>query len=209
MTAGRISAVGERVPARQTIALGGRAVLPGFVDCHTHLVYAGERMAEHALRLAGASYAEIAQAGGGILSTVRAVRAASEAELVAAALPRIAALLAEGVTRIEIKSGYGLELEHELKMLRVIRRMDELSPVRVHATFLGAHAVPGNEFNDLAVTLIRTHANQFARLELRALLATLVQRYAIDVQAPERIGYRPQVTLRPSSRVEGTLRRLS
>lgn len=142
VTAGRISAVGERVPARQTITLGGRAVLPGLVDCHTHLVYAGERMAEHALRLAGASYAEIAQAGGGILSTVRAVRAASEAELVDATLPRIAALLAEGVTRIEIKSGYGLELDHELKMLRVIRRLDELSPVRIHATFLGAHAVP-------------------------------------------------------------------
>ena len=117
-------------------------MLPGLVDCHTHLVYAGERMAEHALRLAGASYAEIAQAGGGILSTVRAVRAASEAELVDATLPRLAALLAEGVTRIEIKSGYGLELKHELKMLRVIRRLDELSPVRVHATFLGAHAVP-------------------------------------------------------------------
>ena len=148
VTDGRISAVGERVPARRTVTLGGRAVLPGFVDCHTHLVYAGERMTEHALRLAGASYAEIAQAGGGILSTVRAVRAASEAELVDAALPRLATLLAEGVTRIEIKSGYGLELKHELKMLRVIRRLDELSPVRVHATFLGAHAVPEGEDAD-------------------------------------------------------------
>ena len=142
VTGGRVSAIGERVPARQTVNLDGDVVLPGFVDCHTHLVYAGDRMAEHTLRLAGASYGEIARAGGGILSTVRSVRAASEAELVEAALPRISALMAEGVTRIEIKSGYGLDMENELKMLRAIRELDRRSPARIHATFLGPHAVP-------------------------------------------------------------------
>lgn len=142
VTDGCVSAIGERVPARQTVDLNGCVVLPGFIDCHTHLVYAGNRMAEHSLRLSGASYADIARAGGGIRSTVRSVRAASETELVNAALPRIDALLREGVTRIEIKSGYGLDLDNELKMLRVIRELDRLSPVRLHATFLGAHAVP-------------------------------------------------------------------
>jgi imidazolonepropionase len=142
VTGGRVSSVGERVPAAQTVSLDGHLVLPGFIDCHTHLVYAGDRMREHALRLAGASYAEIARAGGGILSTVRSVREATEAELVEAALPRISALMAEGVTRIEIKSGYGLDLENELKMLRAIRVLDQRSPARIHATFLGAHAVP-------------------------------------------------------------------
>jgi imidazolonepropionase len=142
VTGGCISAIGERVPARQTVDLNGCVVLPGLIDCHTHLVYAGSRMIEHSLRRSGASYADIARAGGGIRSTVRSVHAASEKELVDLALPRIDALLREGVTRVEIKSGYGLDLDNELKMLRVIRELDRLTPVRVHATFLGAHAVP-------------------------------------------------------------------
>ncbi|MGB5209136.1 MAG: imidazolonepropionase [Gammaproteobacteria bacterium] len=142
VTDGRISAVGERVRSRQIVDLGESIVLPGLIDCHTHLVYAGDRMAEHALRLSGASYADIARAGGGIRSTVRSVREASESELVDAALPRIHTLLREGVTRIEIKSGYGLDLENELKMLRVIRELDRQTPVHLHATFLGAHAIP-------------------------------------------------------------------
>src|SRR5690606_32509380 len=110
--------------------------------CHTHLVWAGDRADEFALRQAGSDYAAIARAGGGILSTVEAVRAADEDTLVALALPRLRALAAEGVTCVEIKSGYGLDLDAELKMLRAIRRLGELQPLRVRATFLGAHTVP-------------------------------------------------------------------
>ncbi|MCC4116902.1 imidazolonepropionase [Aromatoleum toluclasticum] len=120
----------------------GGVMTPGLVDCHTHLVFGGNRADEFARRLEGASYAEIAQAGGGILSTVRATRAASEDELLAAALPRLAALVADGVTTVEIKSGYGLTLADELKMLRVARRLGERLPVRVLTTLLGAHALP-------------------------------------------------------------------
>ena len=146
---GRFSAIGERVEAKQEIDLDGHLVLPGFVDCHTHLLYAGDRMKEHALRLSGASYEEIARSGGGILSTVRAVRAATIEDLVEQSMPRAQALMAEGVTTIEIKSGYGLDTDNEMKMLRAIRRLDELIPARVRATFLGAHAVPdGRERRD-------------------------------------------------------------
>lgn len=120
----------------------GRLATPGLVDCHTHLVYGGERSHEFALRLAGASYEEIARAGGGILATVRATRAASEDELLARALPRMQALLAEGVCAVEIKSGYGLELAHERKQLRVARRLGQFCGVTVRSTFLGAHSLP-------------------------------------------------------------------
>jgi len=120
----------------------GRWITPGLIDCHTHLVYAGSRAAEFEARLAGASYEDIARAGGGIVSTVRATRAASEDELVRQALPRLDALLAEGVTTVEIKSGYGLDLETERKMLRAARRLAAERPVEVRATFLGAHALP-------------------------------------------------------------------
>ena len=120
----------------------GGVITPGLVDCHTHLVFGGNRADEFALRLEGASYAEIAQAGGGILSTVRATRAASEDELLAATLPRLTALAADGVTTVEIKSGYGLTVADELKMLRVARRLGERLPVRIVTTLLGAHALP-------------------------------------------------------------------
>lgn len=139
---GRIVSLGEAVSAAREVDLGGRLVMPGLIDCHTHLVWAGDRADEFAMRRAGASYADIARAGGGILSTVKAVRAADEESLVALALPRLAALAAEGVTAVEIKSGYGLDLDSELKMLRAVRRLGERQPVRVHATFLGAHTVP-------------------------------------------------------------------
>jgi imidazolonepropionase len=119
-----------------------RWVLPGFIDCHTHLVYGGNRSLEHEMRLEGASYAEIAQAGGGIRSTVAATRIAGEEELLAASAPRLRALMSEGVTTVEIKSGYGLDLETERRMLRTARRLGAENPVRVVTTYLGAHAVP-------------------------------------------------------------------
>ena len=120
----------------------GRWITPGLIDCHTHLVHAGDRAAEFEQRLAGASYEAIAQAGGGILSTVRAVRAATEAELVAQSLPRLDVLLREGVTTVEVKSGYGLDLASEERMLRAARSLGRLRPVSVVTSFLGAHAVP-------------------------------------------------------------------
>lgn len=120
----------------------GALVTPGLVDCHTHLVYGGQRAHEHALRLAGASYEEVARAGGGILSTVHATRAASEDALCAQATPRLQQLLADGVCAIEIKSGYGLSLAHERTQLRVARRLGHTHGVTVRTTFLGAHALP-------------------------------------------------------------------
>ena len=122
--------------------LGGAWVTPSLVDCHTHLVFAGNRADEFALRLAGASYEEIAQRGGGIVSTVRATREADEQALFACAAARLEPLLAEGVGAIEIKSGYGLELAAERKMLRVARALARRYPVSVYTTFLGAHALP-------------------------------------------------------------------
>jgi imidazolonepropionase len=122
--------------------LGGAWVTPGLVDCHTHLVYGGQRADEFAQRLAGVSYEEIARQGGGIVSTVRATRAADEESLFRQSAARLEPLLAEGVTAIEIKSGYGLDLASERKMLRVARRLGEQYPVSVHTTFLGAHALP-------------------------------------------------------------------
>ena len=128
--------------AAQKISLDGRWITPGLIDCHTHLVYAGDRAHEFELRLAGASYEEIARAGGGIVSTVKATRAASEDQLVAQSLPRLDALIAEGVTTIEIKSGYGLDRENEAKQLRAARRLGHERDVDVVTTFLGAHALP-------------------------------------------------------------------
>jgi imidazolonepropionase len=122
--------------------MAGRLVTPALVDCHTHLVFGGDRAREWEMRLEGASYEAIARAGGGILSTMRATRAASEDELVAAALPRLDALLAEGVGTVEIKSGYGLTVADELKMLRAARRLGRERPVRVVTSWLAAHAVP-------------------------------------------------------------------
>lgn len=125
----------------------GRWITPGLIDCHTHLVHAGDRAHEFELRLKGATYEEIARAGGGIVSTMRATRAADEAELIRQTMPRLDALLAEGVTTVEVKSGYGLSLADELKMLRAARALADARPVDVATTFLGAHAVPP-EFAD-------------------------------------------------------------
>jgi len=128
--------------ACEELEAAGRWLTPGLVDCHTHLVYAGNRANEFEQRLSGVSYADIAGAGGGIVSTVRATRAATDDELLAQSRPRLAALLAEGVTTIEIKSGYGLDAANEAKMLRVARRLGVECGVDVRTTFLGAHALP-------------------------------------------------------------------
>jgi imidazolonepropionase len=130
--------------ASETILVDARGctAVPGFVDPHTHLVYAGDRRDELQRRLAGATYAEIAASGGGIVRTVTATRAASEDDLVTAALPRLAAMLAAGTTTAEVKSGYGLEMEAELRMLRAIRRLAEAQPIELAATFMGAHEIP-------------------------------------------------------------------
>ena len=122
--------------------LGGRLVTPSLIDCHTHVVFGGNRAVEFELRLNGASYEEVAQAGGGILSTVAATRAASEDALLADALTRVDAMIAEGVTLIEVKSGYGLDCATELKMLRVARRIANVRPIELRTSFLGAHTVP-------------------------------------------------------------------
>ncbi|HEY3047255.1 MAG TPA: imidazolonepropionase [Polaromonas sp.] len=121
---------------------GGALITPGLIDCHTHLVYGGDRANEFELRLKGAGYEEIARAGGGIVSTVQATRTATAAQLVAQSLPRLERLMAEGVTTIEIKSGYGLALEHERKALSVARELGRANPITVRTTFLGAHATP-------------------------------------------------------------------
>ena len=155
---GRILYAGPTVDAPplaadKTIDCEGRWITPGLIDCHTHLIYAGDRAHEFELRLAGASYEEIARAGGGIVSTVHATRSASEDQLVSETLPRLDALLAEGVTTIEVKSGYGLTIDDETKMLKAAGRLAERRNVRVVRSFLGAHALPP-EFADDAEAYI-------------------------------------------------------
>ena len=144
---GRITWIGPQsdLPdsaAKTTRSLAGRWITPALIDCHTHLVFGGDRAGEFEQRLRGASYEDIARAGGGIMSTVRATREASADELYAAALPRVQALAAEGVGTIEIKSGYGLSIESELKMLSVARQLGEATPVTIRTTLLAAHTVP-------------------------------------------------------------------
>lgn len=136
---GRRGEVGKGLPERD---LGRRLVTPALIDCHTHLVFGGDRAREFEMRLNGASYEEVARAGGGIVSTVRATREAGEAALLASALVRADALIAEGVATLEVKSGYGLDRETELRVLRVARAIGRERAVRVRTTFLGAHAVP-------------------------------------------------------------------
>ncbi|WP_425253357.1 imidazolonepropionase [Janthinobacterium sp. NFX145] len=135
---------GDELPASGAVLHDGQGcwLTPGLIDCHTHIVHAGNRSDEFEARLNGASYEDISRAGGGIMSTVRATRAASDEGLLRQSLPRVLALLAEGVTTLEIKSGYGLDADSEAKMLRVARRIGQQLPVSVRTTFLGAHALP-------------------------------------------------------------------
>lgn len=141
---GRIAAINPARDAKAVDAIDadGRLLLPGFVDCHTHALFAGNRMNEHAMKLNGASYEEIARSGGGIIATVKAVRKASVEQLVEESLPRLTGLAAEGVTSIEIKSGYGLTLDDELKMLEAIGELSKHVAMNIVPTFLGAHAIP-------------------------------------------------------------------
>ncbi len=173
--------------AAQVIEARG-LVTPGLIDCHTHAVFAGDRAAEFELRLQGVGYEEIARRGGGIVSTVRAVRDADEDALLAQSLPRARALLADGATTLEIKSGYGLDLEHERKMLRVARRIGEVLGVTVRTTFLGAHALPP-EFAGRADAYIDAVCDWLPRLHAEGLVD------AVDAFA-ERIAFTAAQTRR-------------
>jgi len=173
--------------AAEIVDCEGRWITPGLIDAHTHLVYGGDRAREFELRLAGASYEEIARAGGGIVSTMAATRAASEAELTAAALPRLDALIAEGVTTVEIKSGYGLALEPELKQLRAARALSDHRPISIHTTFLGAHALPP-EFAGDADGYIDEVCERMIPAVAKAGLATAVDAFC------EGIGFSPDQT---------------
>ncbi len=150
----------QRYSDAECIDLCGRLITPGFIDCHTHLVYAGDRSAEIERRLAGESYQDIARGGGGILSTVAATRTATVAELVKLALPRLSALLAEGVTTIEVKSGYGLELGTEIRMLQAAHELGAQRRVTISCTYLGAHALPP-EYSGNADAYVERVCNEY------------------------------------------------
>ena len=188
--AGRIAWVGpnrKAPPARRVIDVERRVVTPGLIDCHTHLVFGGSRADEFEMRLKGATYAEIAKAGGGILSTVRATRAASPKRLFDAAAPRLRRLLAEGVTTVEIKSGYGLDVATERKMLAVARRLGSACGVDVVTTFLGAHAIPP-EYRDDRRAYVKLVCEQAMPAIARARLADAVDAFC------ETIAFTPEET---------------
>ncbi len=192
---GAVAAVGDTISyagpdadapdAAEIIDCEGRWITPGLIDCHTHLIHAGNRAKEFEARLDGATYEEIARAGGGILSTVTATRAASEDALIASALPRLDQLIGEGVTTVEIKSGYGLTLTDELKMLRAARSLGEARNVRVRTTLLAAHAVPPEYKGD---------ADGYVDLVCREIIPAAVGLAdAVDAFC-EGIGFTPQQT---------------
>jgi imidazolonepropionase len=190
--AGRIAWIGDGASAPQAtrrIDGAGRWLTPGLIDCHTHLVHAGNRARELEMRLGGVSYEAIARAGGGINATVAATRAASEDELVAQALPRLRRLVDEGVTVVEIKSGYGLDIDNELKMLRAARRLGELLPVTVRTTLLALHAVP-REYEGRADTYVEFVCDKLIPTVARARLADAMDGFC------DRIGFTPSQTER-------------
>jgi imidazolonepropionase len=186
---GRIVQVGRRIDlagyrARSVERLGGAWVTPGLIDCHTHLVFGGDRAAEFEQRLGGASYEEIARAGGGILSTVKATRLASLGDLIAAARPRLQALMQGGVTTVEIKSGYGLDTPTELKMLEAAKRLGESEPVRVVGTLLALHALPA-EYREDRHAYVELAIEDMIPAAAEAKLATAVDAFC------EGIGFTP------------------
>ncbi|HMO77240.1 MAG TPA: imidazolonepropionase [Sphingopyxis sp.] len=184
------AAEAPQLDARETIACDGRWITPGLIDCHTHLVHAGNRAREFEMRLEGATYEEIARAGGGIVSTMQATRAASEDELVASALPRLDALIAEGVTTVEIKSGYGLDTESEICMLRAARRLGEERAVRVATTFLGAHALPPEYAGDADAYIAEvadTMLPEIARLGLADAVDAFCENIGFTAAQTERV----------------------
>jgi imidazolonepropionase len=185
ITDGRITWIGPQseLPdgaTTTTRSVAGRWITPALIDCHTHLVFGGDRAGEFEQRLRGASYEDIARAGGGIMSTVRATRAASADELYAAALPRVQALAAEGVGTIEIKSGYGLSIESELKMLSVARQLGEATPVTIRTTLLAAHTVPP-EFQDNADDYIDLICDELLPEVVAGRLADAVDAYCESI----------------------------
>jgi imidazolonepropionase len=174
-----IAWVGPRTAApagKATIDCGGRLATPGLIDCHTHIVHGGNRAHEFEQRLGGTSYAEIAKAGGGIAATVRATRSQSEADLTSSALRRLDALLAEGITTIEVKSGYGLDRDTEMKMLRVARALGQQRPVDVVTSYLGAHALPP-EFKDNRAGYVDLICNEVLPAVAEARLADAVDAF--------------------------------
>ncbi len=176
-----------QVQARTVLAGRRRLVTPGLIDCHTHLVYGGNRAAEFEQRLLGATYEELAAAGGGIMATVKATRRTSAEALAAAARPRLRTLLREGVTTVEIKTGYGLDLETELKMVRVMEMLEEDLPVEIAKTFLGAHALPPE---------YRRRAEAYVDLVCDQMLPQMAERVeAVDVFC-EAIAFTPAQTQR-------------
>ena len=175
--AGISGIIREKVVQNQrTIDCGGRLLTPGLIDCHTHLVYGGNRANEFEARLNGATYADIAKAGGGIVSTVKATRAASESELKKSAATRLQSLLAEGVTTIEIKSGYGLDRDTEMKSLRVARALGQSHPVDVVTSYLGAHTFPP-EFREDRAAYVRLICETVIPAVARAKLADAVDAF--------------------------------
>jgi imidazolonepropionase len=188
---GKLAYVGARAmqDARETRSLGGAWVTPGLIDCHTHLVFAGNRAPEWEMRAKGATYEEIARTGGGILSTVRATRAASESELIAQSLPRAQAMARQGVTTAEIKSGYGLDADSELKMLRAATKVGVLANINVSPTFLGAHTLPP-EYRENRSAYVDRICNTMIPIIARDHLATAVDAFC------ESIAFTPEETER-------------
>ena len=187
---GRILRVGRRTElagnrAREVLALGGAWVTPGLIDCHTHLIFGGTRADEHAMRRAGATYAEIAEGGGGIASTVKRTREASEGELLAAAAMRLDALMKGGVTTVEIKSGYGLDVESELRLLRCAKALGASEAVRVVSTLLALHALPP-QFRDRRADYVSKIADELIPAAAEAELAEAVDAFC------EGIAFTPQ-----------------
>ncbi|WP_287882064.1 imidazolonepropionase [Aquitalea sp.] len=192
---GRIATIlpqGQLNPASfdgEVVDVAGRWITPGFIDCHTHLVYGGNRAAEWEQRLLGVPYQQIAAQGGGIVSTVRATRALSQAQLAAASLPRLQALMAEGVTTLESKSGYGLNLDDEIKQLRVARQLGDSQPVEIAPTLLSAHALPPEFAGD---------ADGYIEHVIRDILPAVAEQQlaeAVDVFC-ESVGFSPAQTRR-------------